>query len=171
MKLEGFSGYEIYPEEGRVWSYKSNKWIGSPDETTSGYWKVGLMGDDGKQYNFYLHRLIWQAVNGAIPEGLEVNHITEDKNLNGIQHLSLCSHKDNINFGTGIQRRARKQRNGKRSKQVGAFKNGVLVMTFPSINEARRQGYTASNISACCRNCYTRQGNNTYKGYQWKFLN
>ena len=164
IKIKGFSNYWIFPTLGMVWSLFSNRWIGSPDK--DGYMKLSLCGDDGETHPYRLSRLIWEAVNGEIPEGYEVNHTTEDKNLNGIQHLSLCTHKENVNFGTGNQRRAEKL-----SKQVGAFKDGVLVMIFPSTQEAQRQGYSAGNISQCCRNCFKRAGNNTYKGYQWKYLN
>lgn len=55
-------------------------------------------------------------------------------------------------------------------KQVGAFKDGKLVMTFPSTKEAKRNGFDQSAVSACCRNCYSREGNNVYKGFEWKYL-
>ena len=158
MKLKGFSGYEIYPEEGKVFSYKRKRFVGY--QHPNGYWLVTLTDDNGKAHTFYLYRVIWEAVNGEIPEGLEVNHITEDKNMNGIQHLSLCTHKENINFGTRNERSAKK-----RSKQVGAFKNGVLVMTFPSTREAGRQGYAISSVSQCCNGKLPH-----YKGYEWRFL-
>lgn len=158
MKLSNFSNYEIYPEEGKVWSYKSNRFIGTQHH--SGYWVVGLYDDNGEQHMFQLHRLIWMAANGDIPEGLEVNHIDEDKSNNSISNLNLMTPKENINYGSGIQRRAEKQ-----SKQVGAYKNSVLVMTFPSTNEAGRNGFDDSAVSACCRG--ERQ---SHKGYQWRFL-
>ena len=164
MKIKGFSDYEIFPQEGRVFSYKSNKYIGA--QHPSGYWLVTMYDDYGEKHTSQLHRLIWQAVNGEIPEGYEINHTTEDKNMNGIQHLSLCTHKDNINFGTRNQRDAEKKTNGKLSKQVAAFKNGVLVLVFPSTMEAQRQGYNSGAVSRCCNGKLPH-----YKGYQWRYLN
>ena len=158
MKLEGFSGYEIYPEEGKVWSYKSNRFVGS--KNPKGYWYVSLIDDNRKQHTFILSRLIWESVYGKIPEGYEVNHTTEDKNMNGIQFLSLCTHKENCNFGTAIQRSAEK-----RSRQVGAFKDGVLVLVFSSTSEAERSGYDSGHIVKCCNNI-----RKSHKGYQWKYL-
>lgn len=164
MKLDNFSNYEIYPEEGKVFSYKRNRYIGSKHK--DGYWQVGLMSDDGKQHNFWLHRLIWQAVNGAIPEGMEINHLDENPSNNVISNLSLCTHKENINFGTRNERAAEKMTNrSDQSKQVAAFKNGVLVMVFPSANETRRQGYNNGAVSQCCNG--KRQ---SHKGYQWRYL-
>lgn len=73
--------------------------------------------------------------------------------------------KQNINYGTGIKRRAKSQ-----SKQVGAYKDGNLVMTFNSTMEAGRQGFKQGNVWACCRNCFNRLGNNVYKGYEWRYI-
>jgi hypothetical protein len=165
MKLENFSNYEIYPEEGKIWSYKSKRYVGA--QVTNGYWQVGLYDDNGERHMFQLHRVIWMAVNGDIPEGLEINHIDENKSNNSISNLNLMTRKENINYGTGIQRSAKKQTNRSDiSKQVGAFKDGVLVMVFPSTREAGRNGFKHSAVSNCCNGKLPH-----YKGYQWKYIN
>ena len=164
VKLDGFSNYWIFPTLGMVWSIKSNRWIGHKGKNE--YWYVGLTDDDGEQHKFQLYRLIWMTVNGEIPEGMQVNHKSEDKDDNSIANLNLLSPKANINWGTGIQRSAKK-----RSKQVGAYLNGALVMTFPSTAEANKQNYDMGAVSRCCRNCFNKEGNNVYKGYQWRYLN
>lgn len=60
--------------------------------------------------------------------------------------------------------------NKKKSKSVGAFKNNELVMAFPSTRECGRQGFNQGTVAACCRNCYLREGNNVYKGYEWRYI-
>lgn len=76
------------------------------------------------------------------------------------------SRKENINWGSGIERRAKANTNNpKRSKQVGAFKNDELVMVFPSTGEAQRAGFDKSNISKCCNGKLPH-----YKGYTWKYI-
>lgn len=156
MKLSNFSSYEIDVEEGTVWSYKSNKFIGSPQENNNGYWQVGLTDDSGESHVFYLHRLIWTAVNGEIPYGYEINHIDEDKSNCSIFNLSLCTHKENINYGARTQRTC---------KQVAAYKDGVLVMIFPSTAQAQRLGgFNQGAISDCCNG--KRQ---SHKGFTWKY--
>ena len=107
-----------------------------------------------KQKSYFVHRIVYESVTGEpIPEGMQVNHINEDKTDNRFfENLNLMSCKENINFGSGIERRTKTQ-----SKQVGAFKDGELVMTFQSTMEAGRQGFAHSVVSRCCRNCYLRR--------------
>ena len=82
-----------------------------------------------------------------------------------ITNLELVSHKENINYGSRTKRASKS-----RFKQVGAFKNGELIMSFPSIKECERQGFKKGNVCACCRNCFNREGNNKYKGFEWKYI-
>lgn len=174
MKLENFSRYEIYPIEGKVWSYKRNRYIGNKNKK-DGYWYITLIDDNGKPHSFQLHRLIYMAVKGDIQEGLEVNHMDEDKDNNSIFNLNLMTHKENMNWGTAIQRKVantdyrkigEKQRNHpNKSKQVGQFQNNVLIMVYPSIREAGRNGFIHQHISSCCKGKLK-----THKGYQWQYL-
>lgn len=162
MKIQGFSNYEIYPNEGKIWSYKSNKFIGCENR---GYWQCALTADNGKVWRTKVHRVIWTAVNGEIPKGYEINHIDEDKSNNSINNLELVTHQENCNWGTRTERSAEAHINGKKSKAVGAYKNGVLVMTFPSMQEAQRNNYNASKICACCNG-----RRYTHKGYFWQYI-
>lgn len=173
-KFRDFNKYEVF-DDGRIWSYKRNKFL-KPQTDKKGYQRVGLYDNEGKMKLYQLHRVVYESVSGeTIPNNLEVNHISEDKMDNSFSNLELLSHKDNVNYGTRTAR-ARKEisksltNNTKRSKQVGAYKDGELVMTFPSTMEAQRNGFNSSHISACCRNCYLREGNNVYKGFEWRFI-
>lgn len=168
MKVNNFSMYEVNAEEGTVFSLFSNKFVGHPDN--DGYIKLTLTDDNGKQHPFQKHRFIWEAVNGAIPEGYDIHHCDENKENCAISNLSCVPHKTNCNLGTRNERAALKrdyQEIGKKqSKQVGAYQNGVLIMTFPSTREAERNGYHSGAVSKCC-NCKLPH----YKGYKWKYLN
>lgn len=42
------------------------------------------------------HRIVWQIFNGAIPEGMQVDHINGIKNDNRISNLQLLSPSQNI---------------------------------------------------------------------------
>lgn len=44
-----------------------------------------------------------------------------------------------------------------------------ICLKFPSANEAGRNGYKHQNVSACCRGCFHREGNNKYKGLFWRY--
>ena len=166
-----YDKYEIY-EDGRIYSYWTNKFL-KPLTNKDGYQRVCLVDNERKQKWYLLHRVIWESVtSNPIPKGYEINHISEVKTENMITNLQLVSHKENLNFGSRNSRASKALTNNtKTSKQVGAFnKNCELVMRFPSTAEAGRQGFNQGAVAACCRNCYSREGNNVYKGYSWKYL-
>ena len=166
---KNFYKYEIY-EDGRVWSYKRNKFL-KPQLDKGGYQRVLLSDNEGKKKLYQVHRVVWEAVTGnPIPEGLQVNHIDENKKNNSFENLNLLTPKQNNNYGTRTERAAKTMTNGKLSKAVGAFKDGELVMSFPSTMEAERNGYHHSAVIKCCRNCFHREGNNIYKGFEWKYI-
>lgn len=172
-KFRNYSNYEIYPD-GKIWSYKYKKFL-KPGTTNNGYQIVCLTDNEGNKKMYKLHRVVFEAVTGEpIPEGYEINHISEDKTENFFENLELVTHKQNCNYGTRNDRVGKANskvmtNNPKISKQVFAFKNGELVMTFPSTNEAGRQGFNQGHVAACCRNCFNRPGNNVYKGYIWSY--
>lgn len=158
MRLEGYSNYEIDPEAGTVWSYKRNKYIGTKGK--NGYLRVGMYSDDGKEWRVDIHRVIWVAVNGEIPEGMQVNHINENKDDNSISNLNLMTPKENNNWGTRNERVSNKL-----SKPIVALKNGNPHLFFVSSIEASKKGFIRKGIYACCIG-----ERNTHKGYQWKYL-
>jgi hypothetical protein len=95
-----------------------------------------------------------------------VNHKDENKQNNVLENLEWCSHLHNTHYGTAIQRRAAKQRNGKKAKAVEQLDmNGNYIRTFPSMAEAKRQmGYEQSAI------CYAIKGKYSQAyGYKWRY--
>ena len=170
MKFRDYSKYEVF-EDGRIWSYSHKKFL-KPKTEKDGYQRVHLSDNEGKLKKYLLHRVVYESVSGEpIPEGMQVNHINEDKTDCSFANLNLLSQKENLNYGSRNARVAKSLKNNtKISKRVGAFKDCELVMTFQSTMEAGRNGFDQSAVSACCRNCYNREGNNIYKGYEWKYL-
>lgn len=112
--LIDFSNYEIY-EDGRIWSNHWKRFL----EGTLGhddYIKVHLKCKNGVRGYFFLHRVIWYFFKGDIPENMQVNHIDEDKSNNALSNLNLMTPKDNVNWGTCIERRAETLRNNGKNK-------------------------------------------------------
>lgn len=168
-----YKKYEVF-DYGRIWSYSRNRFLKPAKNKRGGYYYIKLYDNNGKKKDYRLHRLIYESVYGNIPEGMEVNHIDEDKSNNSITNLNLMSRKENINYGTRTARATasrdyeeigRKLTNGVTSKQVAAYKDGVLVMTFPSTAEAQRAGFSSGHISKCCNGKLK-----SYKGYQWLYF-
>lgn len=138
-----------------------------PRINEKGYQRVHLC-KDGKGKQFRVHRLVYEAFCGEIPSGMEVNHINEVKTDNRLENLNLLSRKDNVNWGTGMERGAKSRINHpKRSKPVvGYDADENVVIAFPSTMEAQRHGYSSGNISACCIGKKPQ-----YKGLIWRYAN
>lgn len=161
-----FKNYEIFPD-GRIWSYASNKWL-KPSPNGKDYLQVKLSDNDGKMKNYYLHRIIYEAVtNQPIPKEMEVNHINEIKTDNRFENLNLMTRKENVNWGTRNERAAKVRINHPLlSKQVEQYdKNGNLIQVWLSASEVERQlSYDQGHISKCCRGKLK-----TYKGFIWRY--
>ena len=102
--IKGFEGLYAITEDGRVWSYSSNKWR-KLAISPKGYYTVQL-SKEGKVYNFLVHRLVYNTFKGEIPEGLTVDHIDGNKINNTLdtkcqtkyQTDKSCSHEASTTF-------------------------------------------------------------------------
>lgn len=171
--IKGFEGVYQASNLGRVKSLERIDALGrkveekilKPGINQYGYYQVELYKNSiGKMYQ--VHRLVYEAFNGQIPEGLQVNHINEIKTDNRLENLNLMTPKENTNYGTGIERRSKKQINGKKSKPVLQFTlDDIFVKEFPSAMQVEREtGFAFSNICACCRGKLKQA-----YGYIWKY--
>lgn len=108
-----------------------------------------------------INRLVYSTFVEEIPEGLQVNHIDENKENNRVDNLNLMTSKENNNWATRNARSA-----AARSKQVEAIDKitGRVIFTFPSTREAGRQGFNQSNVAKCCRGEYKSHG-----GFIWRY--
>lgn len=108
--IEGFP-YEIW-EDGRIFRTERTSKNGrklhriqvTPYKLTNGYLIVRLYCTKDDSYKkCYLHRLVWQAFNGDIPKGYEIDHkngLRSGKDSNGVDANSLSNlravtHKEN----------------------------------------------------------------------------
>lgn len=110
VKLDEYPNYEIYANSKIIRKEKiskSGKTLKKrelfPTKAKNGYRTVRIMNKDGVMKQFYLHRLIWMAFNGEIPEGYEIDHLT-DRNENSLNQLRMVNHKDNCNNPKSIER-------------------------------------------------------------------
>lgn len=122
-----------------------------PGTTKDGYLKVCLC-KNGKKKNFRVHRLVAEAFIPNPYNLPEVNHKDENKLNNNAENLEWCDRLYNVRYGTGIERVAEKNTNGKLSKSVLQFTlDGEFVREWESIAECGRNGYNQGNVAACCQ--------------------
>lgn len=169
----GFEGLYEVSSWGRIKSlgcgkHKFKERIMHPGKTANkGYLQVELR-KEGKVYHCGVHRLVAQAfpdICGKWFEGCDVNHKDETPSNCRADNLEVCTRLYNINYGTGIQRRAKSQLNRKDcAKSIAQYTlEGTLITIYPSIAEAKRQT-GACNILYCCKGIFKQSG-----GYIWKY--
>lgn len=135
---------------------------------TNGY-KIVTLTKDKKKEKIFIHRLVANAFipnPGNLPF---VNHKDENPSNNEASNLEWCTHKYNVNYGTGIQRMvAKRKENMVNYKAVEQYSlDGEFIKEYPSILEASIQTSTrANNISMCCRNYRHLVSAN---GFQWRY--
>ena len=162
--IPNYEGIYQVSNLGRVKSLKRpyglKEKILKPLINSIGYYQVGLYKNSKVRFCL-VHRFVWEACNGQIPEGYEVNHINEIKSDNRLSNLNLMTHKENTNWGTRNERMTKKL-----SKVVLQFTlDNILVKEYPSANQVERElGFAQPNISACCNGKYK-----TAYGYIWKY--
>ena len=174
--IKGYENYYMVSNTGKVKSLKRvikhggsktktlPETILKPNKVNFGYLQVTL-NKNGKRKCRYIHNLVMETFVGPKKLGYEVNHKNENKEDNSLENLEYLTCKENNNYGTRIQRYIEKSKNGKRSKKIkGTHIITGEVIYFPSISEARRQGY-GNHIPDVCRG-YRNHCNN----YKWEFV-
>lgn len=91
-------------KDGNLIRVSNGKPCGSPrkakDGSRTGY-KVLAHGGS----NYYAHRIIWMLNFGAIPEGMQIDHINGDRSDNRIENLRCVSVDDNMRNRAASKRR------------------------------------------------------------------
>ena len=122
--VSGYEGYYEVDQFGRVFSVDRVVTVNDNgrvyDKTltgkqmkqtmhTKGYKTVSLT-KDGKTRMCFVHRIVAEAFIQNPDNLTMVNHKDEDKTNNFLENLEWCSAKYNRNYGSGIERHARKLR-------------------------------------------------------------
>lgn len=144
---------------GKVWSYRSNKFL-KPYMAGSdlSYQYVHLI-KDGVSKNFRVHRLVAEAYIPNPNNLPEVNHKDEIKTNNYVSNLEWCDRDYNHHYGTQIER-ARKTR----GKPIYCQETDKV---YGSQKEAAAElGLDQGNISKVCCGILSHTG-----GYHFEFAN
>ena len=168
--IKNFEGIYEISDDGYVITLKRDKYI-KEERQTKGYKnKKGYLEFDFRRQGGtakLVHRLVAEAFIPN-PNNLPIiNHKNEIKTDNRIENLEWCTHKYNVNYGTGLERRAYNSRNQPhRSCPILQYSlNGEFIQEFPSFKEVQRYlGKPYSNIWNVCNG----KKDSAY-GYKWSY--
>lgn len=162
--IPGYKGLYKISNTGKVKSmnyrHTGVPHILAPRKDNSGYQRVQLCNSDKKHRDRTVHRLVWEAFNGPIPEGLQINHRDENKSNNSLRNLEVVTPKQNANYGTRNIRMALPQ-----MKPVAKIDitTGKILKEYSSLSCAMKEYGTGVSHAVTGR----------YKqayGFKWKYL-
>lgn len=78
-------------------------------KTSRGYRKTTIEACGHKRW-VQVHRVVWEAHNGPIPSGCEIDHINGVKDDNRISNLRLVSHAENMGYAAKLSNCGRPSR-------------------------------------------------------------
>ena len=155
VDIKGYEGLYAVTSCGKVWSYRSNKFLKLCDNG-KGYLIAGL-SKDGKSKMHRVNRLVAKAYIPNPNNYPQVNHRDENKTNNSVCNLEWCDNKYNLNYGTHNARMARTL-----SISVICVETGEI---FGSISEARKAMESNNSIAkACSGECETAYG------FHWNYV-
>ena len=100
-----------------------------PLKSSGGYLSISLC-KDGKDKHYAIHRLVMLAFVGECPDGMEVNHIDENKHNNALSNLEYLTSQDNCNHGTRNERIALSNKHPKSKSHCANISKGRRGMIF-----------------------------------------
>lgn len=179
--IEGYPNYQV-SNMGRVKRlstgyYRRTEKILKPQLQNNGYLHIKLSQKD-KTKCILVHRLIAQVFIPNPNNLPQVNHINEDKTDNRVENLEWCDRKYNINYGNGISKRVKTNKENGTYKKIGEInskirsksilqfsKDNSFIRKWDSIIDVQRElGYDNRQICSCLKN---RQ--KTAKGFKWVY--
>lgn len=114
------------------------------------------------------HRLVWEAFNGEIPEGMEIDHTNGLRHDNRLCNLRICTHKENCNNPISIEKYKKHNKEVNRdylNKTVYQYTlEGELVGVYDSAKKAADFGFDQVSISKCCLG-----KQKTHKDFLWSY--
>lgn len=165
-----FSDNYLVSKDGKIFNLKLKKYV-NPTKHKLGYLQVNI-----NNKTELLHRVVWIAFNGEIPEGKEINHIDCNRSNCNLSNLEILTHKENCNVFQSLinykkssyQKRKEILKNKnyfKRKKVIQLDFENNIVNVWSSIGEIKRElGFYGNYICSCCKGKKIQ-----YKGFYWHY--
>lgn len=117
MDMQPIPGYSSYSatKNGEVYSNRQKKGWLKPCVDKSGYLRVWVVGDNGKEKGLYVHQAVALTYLDNPEKKPFVNHLDHNKANNTAENLAWCTHLENIRHDWA---------NGKREAQGFGTDNG-----------------------------------------------
>lgn len=143
MNLKEIKDYEnLYSFDlntNQVYGHYRKRYL-KPFLRKDGYYCINL-SKNNKKKGFLFHRLVYEAHNGNIPEGLYIDHIDNNRQNNNIENLRLANRSEN-NCNVNKNNKSTGYKNIRLTKynnyRVVISKNNKVVYnkTFKTLEEA-----------------------------------
>ena len=156
----GFEGLYAVSKDGKVWSYKSKRFL-TPQDNGKGYLFVDLY-KDGKRNKRRINRLVAEAyIKNPDPEKYnQVGHKDENRTNNCVENLYWTNAKENCNYGEHNKKLSQSMKdymsNPKHRENISkklskpVFCEELNTVFESGVAAAAQLGLNQSNISNCC---------------------
>ena len=115
---------------------------------------VAVNGRYLKSRGQYVHRLVWEAFNGPIPEGLEVHHIDGNGHNNSLENLRCVTHAENLR---GHNKRTKGKTTSKyRGVCFASQSQRWIGQVKKNYKNHRTSNYKSELVAAVMRDCLAR---------------
>jgi len=150
--IPGYEDCYAVSDKGRIArtaTYGKNpqlRWKFMKPRRKRGGYMVAHLCKDGKDRDLIVHRLVWTAFCGEVPDGLEINHKNGQKDDNTLENLEVVTKSENmIHAYEVLGWRPSPHRNFARGSRTGNAK--LTEAEIPEILRLHRSGLKNTEIA------------------------
>lgn len=128
-------------------------WIASKSEDGYGYFRVGKKTERAHKFAFVMHK-------GAVPVGLEIDHLCRNRSCVNPNHLEAVTHKENCKRA-GIMRRMSEEDRKTRRRESSAKTQRNLTPEQRKKRYERKRQWESNNLKHLAKKAAERRNRRT----------